>query len=111
MAKPPSAPKSVETQRHDDATRRNIPTAEYQSVLQKAQQDVVQKRYLRNTDLDPQLMWRGKDEQDWSDLVVNALRYLLFGDATSISAVPRRSSSLGRLRHDASSRPALRGRS
>ena len=29
-------------------------------------------RYPRNTDLDPQLVWRGKDEQDWSDLVVPA---------------------------------------
>jgi hypothetical protein len=29
---------------------------------------VVQRR---NRDLDPQLVWRGKDEQDWSDLVVN----------------------------------------
>ena len=26
----------------------------------------------RNKDLDPQLVWRGKDEQDWSDLVVSA---------------------------------------
>ena len=25
----------------------------------------------RNRDLDPQLVWRGKDEKDWSDLVVN----------------------------------------
>lgn len=24
----------------------------------------------RNRDLDPQLVWRQKDEQDWSDLVV-----------------------------------------
>jgi len=29
-------------------------------------------RYPRNTDIDPQLVWRGKDEQDWSDLVVHA---------------------------------------
>lgn len=29
-------------------------------------------KYPRNTDLDPQLVWRGKDEQDWSDLVVHA---------------------------------------
>ena len=29
-------------------------------------------KYPRNTDLDPQLVWRGKDEQDWSDLVVYA---------------------------------------
>ena len=27
----------------------------------------------RNRDLDPQLVWRGKDHQDWSDLVVQAL--------------------------------------
>ena len=26
----------------------------------------------RNRDLDPQLVWRGKDEQDLSDLVVKA---------------------------------------
>jgi adenine-specific DNA-methyltransferase len=26
----------------------------------------------RNRDLDPQLVWRGKDEQDWSDLIVPA---------------------------------------
>ena len=26
----------------------------------------------RNRDLDPQLVWRGKDEQDWQDLVVPA---------------------------------------
>jgi len=26
----------------------------------------------RNRDLDPQLVWRGKDSQDWSDLVVSA---------------------------------------
>ena len=26
----------------------------------------------RNRDLDPQFVWRGKDEQDWSDLVVQA---------------------------------------
>ena len=29
-------------------------------------------KYPRNTDLDPQLVWRGKDEQDWTDLVVQA---------------------------------------
>ena len=26
----------------------------------------------RNRDLDPQLVWRGKDEENWSDLVVQA---------------------------------------
>ena len=71
MAKP-SAPKAVDAIKHDDAKRRNIPTAEYQSVLDDAQKNPKQVRYPRNTDLDPQLVWRGKDEQDWSDLVVHA---------------------------------------
>jgi adenine-specific DNA-methyltransferase len=26
----------------------------------------------QNRDLDPQRIWRGKDQQDWSDLVVHA---------------------------------------
>ncbi|MFA6311079.1 MAG: site-specific DNA-methyltransferase [Sterolibacterium sp.] len=71
MAKTPT-PKTVEAIKHDEATRKNIPTAEYQSVLEKEQQNPKQVRYPRNTDLDPQLVWRGKDEQDWSDLVVHA---------------------------------------
>jgi adenine-specific DNA-methyltransferase len=73
MAKKPASPKSVESFKHDEATRKNIPTAEYQAVLKKEQQSPVQVAYeRRNRDLDPQLVWRGKDEQDWSDLVVPA---------------------------------------
>lgn len=70
MAKQPTF-KTVETLNHDDK-RKNIPTAEFQSILDTEQQKTKQIRYPRNTDLDPQLVWRGKDEQDWSDLVVNA---------------------------------------
>src|SRR5207245_4650542 len=65
--------KTVESLKHEEATRKNIPTAEYQSILQKKEQDPVRVAYeRRNRDLDPQLVWRGKDEQDWSDLVVHA---------------------------------------
>jgi len=65
--------KTVETLTHEEASRKNIPTAEYQSVMDKEQQKPIKVAYeRRNRDLDPQLMWRGKDEQDWSDLVVNA---------------------------------------
>jgi adenine-specific DNA-methyltransferase len=64
--------KSVQTLIHDEAKRKNIPTAEYQSVIQKEREHPVEMRYPRNTDLDPQLVWRGKDQQDWSDLVVHA---------------------------------------
>ena len=65
--------RTVETLTHDEASRRNIPTAEFQSVMRKDEQDPIRLAYeRRNRDLDPQLMWRGKDEQDWSDLVVHA---------------------------------------
>ncbi len=63
----------VVAHRHDEAKRKNIPTAEYQSVVEKESQESVRVAYeRRNRDLDPQLVWRGKDEQDWSDLVVQA---------------------------------------
>ncbi|MDP2825272.1 MAG: hypothetical protein Q8O52_21645 [Sulfuritalea sp.] len=75
---------TVEALKHDEATRKNIPTAEYQSVMQKEEQSPIRvalgrgvagldaEKQRRNRDLDPQLVWRGKDEQDWSDLVVHA---------------------------------------
>jgi adenine-specific DNA-methyltransferase len=84
MAKSPTPKKTVETLKHDEAKRRNIPTAEYQAVLQKEQQDPIGVQYHRDVtgleeekrsrdpDLDPQLVWRGKDEQDWSELIVQA---------------------------------------
>ena len=67
------APISVEALKHEDATRKNIPTAEYQAVLAKAEQAPVRVAYeRRNRDLDPQLVWRGKDAQDDASLVVQA---------------------------------------
>ncbi len=115
-------PKQVEALMHAKSTRRNIPTAEYQSAAESQEEHdprgpVMFRRARplrqgetreRNRDLDPQivwkgakltltpaqlrtlierekegkpatieigdaqLVWRGKDEQDWSDLVVNA---------------------------------------
>jgi len=65
--------KSVETITHDEASRKNIPTAEYQSVMREDEKDPIRVAYdRRDRDLDPQLIWRGKDVQDWSDLVVQA---------------------------------------
>ncbi|MFH1137167.1 MAG: site-specific DNA-methyltransferase, partial [Pseudomonadota bacterium] len=76
--------KSVETLKHADASRKNIPTAEYQSVMgqdekapvavsyQRGASGLEEEKERRNRDLDPQLVWRGKDEKDWSDLVVQA---------------------------------------
>ena len=65
--------KTVETLTHEEASRKNIPTAEFQSVMRKDEQSPIRVAYeRRNRDLDPQLVWRGKDEQDWSDLVTHA---------------------------------------
>lgn len=65
--------KQVETIRHNDASRKNLPSAEHQPLMQQEEQSPLQVAYQRrNRDLDPQLVWRGKDLQDWSDLVVNA---------------------------------------
>ncbi|WP_236571673.1 site-specific DNA-methyltransferase [Rhodovarius lipocyclicus] len=63
----------MQSYRHDDATRKNIPTAEFESVMRAEDKTPIQLAYeRRNRDLDPQLVWRGKDEQDWSDLIVQA---------------------------------------
>jgi len=72
MAKKNLNTKTVETLTHDSDKRKNIPTAEFQAVVQKEQEAPKSLKYPRNTDLDPQLVWRGKDDQDWSDLVVQA---------------------------------------
>jgi adenine-specific DNA-methyltransferase len=77
----------VDALKHADDKRKNIPTAEYQSLMADEARKPVQVTYPRSTsnadhlkaekearnhDLDPQLVWRGKDAQDWTDLVVNA---------------------------------------
>ena len=64
--------KSIEAQRHEQDTRTNIPTAEYQSMVAEDTEAPLRVAYQRRLrDLDPQLVWRGKDEQDLDDLVVN----------------------------------------
>ena len=116
MARKPKTPKQDETLTHDEASRKNIPTAELQSAAQRAEEinpfePVTYARQNplaegetrpRDEDLDPQIVWkgstlrlspaqieeltqtgkleigdaqltwRGKDEQDWSDLIVQA---------------------------------------
>ncbi len=113
--KPSKGLRPVEALRHRADTRRNIPTAEFQSMAQQmeASKPAAPVRYKRaaplppgetrprNADLDPQLVWRGmkirltdaqrtqlqetgtvelgdaqlvwrgKDARDWSDLVVD----------------------------------------
>ncbi len=63
----------VATLKHRQAKRRNIPTAELEPVMREEDKSPIRLAYeRRNRDLDPQLVWRGKDEQDWSDLIVQA---------------------------------------
>ena len=65
--------KSVETLTHEEASRRNIPTAEHEAVMAERDRRPIEVEYeRRNRDLDPQLVWRGKDEQNRSDLSVQA---------------------------------------
>ncbi len=102
MARKPHEPKSiaVETLRHDSAARRNIPTMELQSFVgedeakpviltydRRFSPDEAPVLYVRNTDLDPQLVWasspngegnvhlawKGKDEEDRDPLTVEAV--------------------------------------
>lgn len=68
-----TAPKKIKTLRHREANRKNIPTAEHSAVLGDDERSPVQIAYQRrNRDLDPQLVWRGKDEQDREDLIAQA---------------------------------------
>lgn len=53
--------KKIETLVHDEASRKNIPTVEFQSVMRDEDQRPIRVAYeRRNPDLDPQLIWRGK---------------------------------------------------
>lgn len=70
MAKKPLC---VETLTHDEATRKNAPTAELETFVDAETKRPIEVAYeRRNRDLDPQLVWRGKDVADWSDLIVEA---------------------------------------
>lgn len=67
------SPLRVETLTHDEATRKNAPTAELEAFVPPDMKAPIRAVYeRRNPDLDPQLVWRGKDVLDWSDLIVEA---------------------------------------
>ena len=70
LAKTPKTGKSkvVATSMHGKAKRTNVPRAEHQAVMAEDDRNPIQVAYeRRNRNLDPQLVWRGKDHQDWSD--------------------------------------------
>jgi len=61
---------AVDSIKHRKATRKNIPTEELRDFVAEEEQAPKVMRYPRNPDLDPQLVWKGKDEQDSRDLEV-----------------------------------------
>jgi adenine-specific DNA-methyltransferase len=64
---------AVRATTHPGDTRSNIPTAELESFARPEEKRPAIVRYPRNPDLDPQLVWKGKDEQDSHDLAVPAV--------------------------------------
>jgi adenine-specific DNA-methyltransferase len=77
--KPKSTPKpkpkpaaEIESVRHKDK-RKNIPTEELRDFVADEEQRPKTVLYPRDPSLDPQLVWRGKDEQDQQDLTVPAV--------------------------------------
>jgi len=58
---------------HPSDRRPNIPTAELESFARPEEKRPTIVRYPRDPTLDPQLVWKGKDEQDSADLEVPAV--------------------------------------
>src|SRR3989441_3964299 len=70
MAQKPKSPTEVTSIRHKKDTRVNIPTEELRDFVaedEKAPKAIISPR---DPSLDPQLVWKGKDEQDRHDLEV-----------------------------------------
>ena len=63
------APKPVEALKHKDK-RVNIPTEELREFVKAEEEAPKTMLYPRDPSLDPQLVWKGKDEQDREDLAV-----------------------------------------
>ncbi|HVW37514.1 MAG TPA: site-specific DNA-methyltransferase, partial [Pirellulales bacterium] len=72
MAKKAKPAAEIESVRHKD-TRKNIPTEELRDFVREDEQLPQTVLYPRDPSLDPQLVWRGKDEQDRQDLEVPAV--------------------------------------
>ena len=65
----PAGPVPVDALRHDEK-RANIPTEELHAFVAEEEREPEQALYPRDPSLDPQLVWRGKDEQDREPLAV-----------------------------------------
>ena len=62
----------VETLRHGEAKRTYIPSAEAEAVVPEEHLRPLRAEFeRRDPGRDPQLVWRGKDLADWSEIVIN----------------------------------------
>jgi adenine-specific DNA-methyltransferase len=57
----PGAKSDIESYKHKEAKRKNIPTAENQKLIADDHKAIKKLRWPCTPDLDPQLVWRGKD--------------------------------------------------
>src|SRR3972149_6227251 len=64
-----TTPTKVGSIRHKDK-RANIPTEELRDFVADEEHAPKTMLYPRDTSLDPQLVWKGKDEQDREDLTI-----------------------------------------
>jgi len=69
MARMKNTATKVEAVKHRDK-RTNIPTEELRDFVAEDEKKPKTMRYPRDPSLDPQLVWKGKDEQDSADLEV-----------------------------------------
>ncbi len=72
MPKKPSSPTPITATRHNDK-RANIPTEELRDFVADEEKTPKTVLYPRDPSLDPQLVWKGKDEQDQHPLEVPAV--------------------------------------
>jgi adenine-specific DNA-methyltransferase len=68
-ASPTSTHTPVDAYKHEQ-TRRNIPTKETSRFMAEDEAAPKEMLYPRDPSIDPQLVWKGKDEQDRQDLAV-----------------------------------------
>ena len=70
MAKKQKSPTEITSIRHKKDTRVNIPTEELRDFVAADEKAPKTMLYPRDPSLDPQLVWKGKDEQDSQPLEV-----------------------------------------
>ena len=70
MTKRPKSPTEITSIRHKKETRVTIPTEELRDFVAENEKTPKAMLYPRDPSLDPQLVWKGKDEQDQAALEV-----------------------------------------